>query len=268
MFHDLFYPPAIAPLYTLARATERVRLGPGALNTQTLHPIEIARQTAALDLASRGRAYLGLVTGAWLDRIGIDEKRPLTRLREVVEVVYRYLACDRSGFRGDYFILPPGAGPEFTPLRADVPLMIGTWSPGVSRFAATVAREVKIGGSANPDMVTLMRSWLGPSDVGIVLGAVTVVDEDGDAARACAIAASQMYTEVVGKLDRTLDLGPDDPIPPEKFMLAGTPEEVVAQTAVLLEAGAFRIEFGGPFGVDPEHGLDLLCERVLPLLRE
>ena len=44
----------------LQDATERVRLGPAALNPSTLHPVELAGQAAALDLATSGRAYLGL----------------------------------------------------------------------------------------------------------------------------------------------------------------------------------------------------------------
>ena len=75
VFHDLLFQPAIYPLLLIARATERVRLGPAALNPSTLHPVELAGQAAALDLASGGRAYLGLVAGAWLDRLGLDERR-------------------------------------------------------------------------------------------------------------------------------------------------------------------------------------------------
>jgi len=40
----------------MARVTERVRLGPAALNPFTLHPYEIAGQIAMLDSVSRGRA--------------------------------------------------------------------------------------------------------------------------------------------------------------------------------------------------------------------
>ena len=64
VYHDLLFQPAIYPLLLMAQATERVRLGPAALNPFTLHPVEIAGQIAALDAASGGRAYLGLVRGA------------------------------------------------------------------------------------------------------------------------------------------------------------------------------------------------------------
>lgn len=267
VYHDLFFQPAIVPLVLIAGATERVRLGPAALNVQTLHPVEIAGQIAGLDLVSNGRAFLGLVTGAWLDQLGLEEDRPFTRLREAVEVVRLLLAGDRGGFSGRRFRLEPGTGLNYQPLRPTVPLMIGTWSPRAARFAAGVADEVKIGGTANPDMVRLMRSWLGDADVRIVVGSVTVVDEDGAAARACAEERVRMYLDVVAHRDPTLDLDPGRPVPLEKFVLAGTPEQVAGHAEALLDAGASRIEFGTPQGITTRAGVNLLAERVLPSLR-
>jgi 5,10-methylenetetrahydromethanopterin reductase len=250
----------------MARVTERVRLGPAALNAQTLHPVEIAGQTAALDLASDGRAYVGLVTGSWLEQLGFTGGRPLARLQEAVEVVRRVLAGDTTGFAGECFTLAPGAGLAYEPRRRRVPLLIGTWRPRAAAFAATVADEVKIGGTANPDMVRLMREWLGPDGPRIVVGAVTVVDEDGPAAWARASDEVGMYLDVVGALDPTLELRPGEAPPLEKFVLAGTPRDVAAQAAALVEAGAFRVEFGTPQGRTTEKGVELLCDRVLPAL--
>jgi len=267
VIHDLLFQPAIVPLVLIARETERVRLGPAALNPYTLHPVEIAGQIAALDLACNGRAYLGLVQGAWLERIGLEEGRSLRALQEAIEVVRRLLAGDRSGFRGRRFQLASGAGLRYPPLRRHVPLMIGTWGRRTAAWAGTVAQEVKIGGCANPDMVRLMREWIGNERVGIVVGAVTVVDEDGRAARERARAEAGMYLEVVRDLDPTLELGPGQPAPLDRFTLAGTPEEVAAHARRLFEAGASRVEFGPPQGLTSERGVRLLSERVLPLLR-
>lgn len=251
----------------IAGATERIRIGPAALNPSTLHPVELAGQAAALDLASSGRAYLGLVAGAWLDRLGLDERRPVQRMREAVEIVRRLHAGDRSGFAGELFTLAPGAGLEYALARSRMPLMIGTWKPKMAALAGTTADEVKIGGSANPDMVRLMREWIGTDDVGIVVGAVTVVDEDGDAARTLAAKEVAMYLDVVGGLDSTLELLPGDPVPLDRFVIAGTPEEVAAHAQRLFDAGAKRVEFGTPQGLTTAAGVDLLCDRVLPLLR-
>jgi 5,10-methylenetetrahydromethanopterin reductase len=267
VFHDLLYQPAIYPLLLIAGATERVRIGPAALNPSTLHPVEVAGQAAALDLLSGRRAYLGLVAGAWLDRLGLDETRPLERMREAVEIVRRLHGGDRSGFAGEIFTLAPGAGLEYEPARRRLPLLIGTWKPRMAALAGEVADEVKIGGCANPEMVRLMREWIGNDEVGIVVGAVTVVDEDGDAARTRAAKEVAMYLEVVGGLDPTLGLAPDDPVPLDRFVIAGTPEEVAAHAAKLHDAGAKRVEFGTPQGLTNSLGVKLLCERVLPLLR-
>jgi 5,10-methylenetetrahydromethanopterin reductase len=266
VYHDLLYQPAIAPLLLVARETERIRLGPAALNPFTLHPAEIAGQIAALDLVSSGRAYLGLVRGAWLDRLGLEERRPLTALRDAVEIVRRLLAGDRSGFAGERFSLAAGAGLEYEPYRPKVPLLIGTWAPRTAAFAAEVADELKIGGCANPEMVRLVREWVG-DDVGVVVGAVTVVDEDGDAARARARKEVELYLPVVAHRDRTLELRPGEEPPLERFVLAGTPDEVAAHARRLLEAGATRVEFGTPQGLTTSGGVDLLANRVLPLLR-
>jgi 5,10-methylenetetrahydromethanopterin reductase len=262
VFHDLLFQPAIVPLTLIAQATERVRLGPAALNARTLHPIELAGQAAALDLVSKGRAYLGVTDGAWLDRLGLDRGAPLERMQETAEIVRRLFAGDRSGFAGEHFTLAPGTGFGYPPLRDRIPLSIGTWKPRMAALAGRIANEVKIGGCANPDMVRLMRDWIGNDEVGIVVGAVTVVDDDGDRARAHAQREVEMYLDVVGRNDPTFD----GPPTLERFAFAGTPEEVAAHAHRLYDAGAKRVEFGTPQGLTTAHGVELLCDRVLPLL--
>ncbi len=263
VFHDLLFQPAIVPLTLIALATKRVRLGPAALNARTLHPVELAGQAAALDLVSNGRAYLGLADGAWLDRLGLESDAPLTRMEEAVEIVRRLFACDRSGFTGELFTLAADTGFGYTPLRDRMPLLIGTWKPRMAALAGRIAGEVKIGGCANPDMVRLMREWIGNDDVGIVVGAVSVVDEDGDRARTHAQREVEMYLEVVGGNDPTLD----GPPTLDRFAFAGTPEDVAAHARRLYDAGAKRVEFGTPQGLTTAAGIDLLCDRVLPLLK-
>lgn len=271
----------------MAQVTERVRLGPAALNPYTLHPVEIAGQIAALDAVSAGRAYLGLVQGSWLDALGIETRRPLTAIREAVEVIRRLLAGDEAGFAGEQFSLAPGARLRYEPVRSEVPLLIGTWGTRLAAYAGEVARELKIGGTANPDLVPVMRSRLGSDRVGIVVGAVTVVDEDGAAARELAREEAALYFPIVAGLDPTLEVpaglvaevrGLVDAGQPQaagrlipdhllnRLVMAGTPEEVTLQAAALYEAGAARVEFGTPHGLTPRRGVELLADRVVPEL--
>jgi 5,10-methylenetetrahydromethanopterin reductase len=52
-----------------------------------------------------------------------------------------------------------------------------------------------------------------------------------------------------------------------KFAFAGTPEEILEQAQGLYDAGAKRVEFGTPHGIDSYTGIRLLGERVVPHLR-
>ena len=279
VFSDLMYQPAIVPLMVAAFNTRRIRLGPACLNPFTLHPVEIAGQIAALDLASNGRAYLGLARGAWLEKIGITPAQPVQALREAAEIVRLLLAGDPGGYQGQVYSVAPGTTLEFDVHPSRVPLLLGTWSPKTAALAGEIADEVKIGGTANPAIVRRMRDMItvgtkragrSPSDVGIVAGAVTVVADDGAAARQLARSAVAMYVDVVGRLDPTTEVPSDEPISDDvldRFAMAGTPEQVAERAAGLFAAGTRRVEFGSPHGLTAEEGIRLLGERVLPRLR-
>jgi len=288
VFNDLWFQPALPALLEIAAATRQARVGASCLNPFTLHPVEIAGQTAALDRASDARAFLGLAAGAWLDSLGVDSSRPAAAVREAWEVVRRLLAGDRSGFEGERFRLRPGDGLRYAPVRPEVPLLVGTWSERLAAFAGESASELKVGGSANPDVARVLRERIGNDEVGIVFGAVTVVDEDGGRARALARREVAMYVDVVGALDPTMELDPellsriadrvaagehdaagallgDDLL--ARFAFAGTPADVAAHAEALFDVGAARVDFGTPHGFDERHGVELLCSEVLPRLR-
>jgi 5,10-methylenetetrahydromethanopterin reductase len=287
-FNDLWFQPALPALLEIAAASTRVRIGPSCLNPFTVHPVEIAGQIAALDAVSNGRAFLGLARGTWLEPLGLDQSDPVTAIGETWEIVRRLLAGDGSGFTGRRFSLPQGQQLRFPILREQIPLLIGTWAPRLSAFAGEEAQELKVGGSANPDVVPVIREQIGNPDVRIVLGAVTVVDEDGGRARSIARREVAMYLAVVAELDPTVSLDPelvariralvaegddesagalisDDVL--DRFAFAGSPEQIAAHVEAVFDAGAGRVDFGTPHGMPERHGVELLCAEVLPRLR-
>jgi len=127
-----------------------------------------------------------------------------------------------------------------------------------------------------------------PDAVRVVLGAVTVVDRDGAAARRLARTEVAKYLAVVADLDATVSLpaglaervrelvaaGSDEAagslIPDsvlDLFAFSGTPEHVAELARRVLDAGAGRVDFGGPHGLTDVGGVELLGREVLPLLR-
>jgi 5,10-methylenetetrahydromethanopterin reductase len=284
VFGDLMYHPPIVPLLEMAGVTSRVRLGAACWNPYTLHPYEIAGQVAALDLASAGRAYLGLARGSWLGDIGLSQPRPLSRLREAAGFIRALLAG--TSYSGSLFQLSGSL--RYKPYRPSVPLLIGTWGEQTAALAGQIADEVKIGGTTNPAVVQVMRDRIGSDTVGLVVGAVTVVDENGPAAIAHARTEVAKYIAVVASLDPTVDI-PEDllarvrtllaegdevaagrVIPADVlslFAFAGTPDQVADQAQALITAGVSRIEFGAPHGLASGHGFRLVGSQVLPQCR-
>jgi len=93
----------------LAARTERVEIGAAILNVYSRTPGALAQTAAGLDNVSGGRAILGLgasgpqVVEGWH---GLPYDRPLTRTREVVEVVRMALRRERLEYSGRSVTLP------------------------------------------------------------------------------------------------------------------------------------------------------------------
>lgn len=298
VYGDLPFQPSFGALHIMSQYLTRARLGPACVCPSRLAPIDMASETALLDHLTDGRAYLGIARGAWLERHGIREvKPPVTAIREAVEIVQRLLCGDDSGYQGEVYQLEAGVRLGTPILRADVPILIGTWGAKLAAVAGELADEVKLGGCANPAMIPLMQGWIAEGEekagrahgsVGVVVGAVCVVDLDGRAAKNAVKRDLALYLPVVAGLDKTVHVEPermdriarlvdsgqrneaaalisDDLL--AKFAFAGTPDDIIAQTQALFAAGASRVEFGTPHGLDPQTGIKVLGERVLPALR-
>lgn len=297
VFGDLMMQPPAMVLASMAATTRRIELGVGCYTPWTLHPVEIAGQLAYLDQLSQGRAFMGIVRGAWLDQLHLDTSRSLSAVTDTVAIVRALLSGSGDGHDGTVYQLAPGTKPFYPVLRENIPLMVGTWSPRLSKFAGMHADQVQVGGCANAAMVPIVRKFAEAGEIAagrpvgsvdVVLTAVTVVDEDGDAARARARTEVALPFQVIAGLDRTVEVEPallermetllrahqyeeagrmipDDLL--DKFTFCGTPAEVAEHAAAVYDAGATRIEFDSPFGLTPTKGVELLGTRVLPILR-
>jgi 5,10-methylenetetrahydromethanopterin reductase len=297
VYNDLLFQPAWPALFEIARHTRRVRIGPAAMNPFTCHPLTLAGQVALLDEASGGRAYLGLTRGAWLDFLGLAPARPVAALREAFECVRHLLRGDRRPYRGRVFSLAGGETLRWRVPRSEIPFLLGAWGSKAIRACAPHVDEVKVGGTASPGVV---RAILGeveraashagrpPEAIGVVVGAVSVVDRDGQAARALARQKVALYLPVIARLDPALPVEPEQvrrieaaraagdvvragrEVPDaalRSLAFAGTPDDVAEQALELYQAGARRVEFGTPHGLDEAEGVRLLGEAVLPALR-
>lgn len=95
---------AVVPMAAFAAVTDRIHVGSGVINNWTRNAAVIAATFSTLDDLAPGRILCGI--GAWWEplasKVGVDRKKPLKAMREVVEVVRRLLAMETVTFHGEF----------------------------------------------------------------------------------------------------------------------------------------------------------------------
>ncbi|NOX50900.1 MAG: LLM class F420-dependent oxidoreductase [Gammaproteobacteria bacterium] len=114
---------AIVPLAYLAAKTENIKLGTGILQISARVPAMIAMTAQSLDTVSKGRFILGLgVSGPQVVEglHGAAFAKPLSRLRECVEILRLGLGGEKLAYEGEHYLLPRPGG-EGKPIRLSQP---------------------------------------------------------------------------------------------------------------------------------------------------
>lgn len=192
---------APSPLGYLAAKTERMLLGSAIIQLATRTPMAIARAAITLSNLSEGRFLLGLgpsgpqvIEGLH----GVPFARPLSRMRETVEIVRQATSGDKVSYTGREFQLPlPGgeAKPMRLSMRAehDLPIYLATLSPKMLHLTGEIA-DGWLGTSFVPEGAKeayfdhldagLAASGRPRTDLDICQGAEVAFAEDEDALNA------------------------------------------------------------------------------------
>ena len=128
---------AIVPLAYLAAKTEKIKLGTGILQISSRVPSMMAMTAQSLDTVSKGRFILGLgVSGPQVVEglHGASFAKPLSRLRECVEILRIALAGEKIALDGEHYVLPrPGGDCKAIrlsqPPRPELPIYLATLGP-------------------------------------------------------------------------------------------------------------------------------------------
>jgi len=95
---------AIVPMAAYAAVTERLKIRPWGTNNWTRNIGLLAATFLTLDDLAPNRVICGI--GAWWDplarNVGIERRKPLTAMRETVEVLRRLLKMERVTFHGEF----------------------------------------------------------------------------------------------------------------------------------------------------------------------
>lgn len=153
---EKFYRDPWVVLSSVARETDRVRLGTGVTEPYSRHPALIAMAAATLAEVAPGRVTLGIGAGGpGFPPMGVVRHRPTRAIPEAVEIIRRLLAGERVDFEGDVLSFrggslnfEPEALPIYVAARGEKVLGIaGSVADGVimAPFASVAAVELAAG---------------------------------------------------------------------------------------------------------------------------
>ncbi len=137
---------AIVPMAAYAAVTERIKVGSGVINNWTRNIGLLAATFLTLDDLAPNRVICGI--GAWWDplarNVGIERRKPLTAMRETVEVLRRLLNMERVTFHGEFHNVD---GIELDVVHGrreprNVPIMIGATGDMMMELTGEIADGV------------------------------------------------------------------------------------------------------------------------------
>jgi 5,10-methylenetetrahydromethanopterin reductase len=145
---------AIVPMAAFAAVTDRIKVGSGVVNNWTRNAGVLAATFSTLDDLAPGRILCGI--GAWWEplatKVGVDRRKPLKAMREIVEVVRRLLAMETVTFHGEFIHV---TDVEIDIVHGDrspknVPIYIGATGDQMLELAGEIADGVLLNYLVSP----------------------------------------------------------------------------------------------------------------------
>ena len=137
---------ALTPLAFLAARTRRIELGTGIMQVCARTPASTAMAALSMQTVSGGRFLLGLGNSGPQVVEGLHGQafeRPLTRMRETVEIVRMASRGEKLAFQGERVVLPrPGGQGKALRLAhepAEVPIYLATLAPRALEMTGAIA---------------------------------------------------------------------------------------------------------------------------------
>ncbi|HEX6263029.1 MAG TPA: LLM class flavin-dependent oxidoreductase [Actinomycetota bacterium] len=288
---------ATVPMAAFAAVTDRIKVGSGVVNSWTRNVGLLAATFATLDELAPGRIMLGI--GAWWEplasKVGVRRRKPLTAMREVVEVTRRLLAMERVTFHGEFVevedieidIVHGDRSPK------DVPIYIGATGMRMMELAGEIADGVLLNYLVSPEYD---RAAMGALAAGAERAGRSVEDVDRPQLVVCSLdedreaaldRARELVTQYLGQqphimkasgvdqslldeiaevltwpagpeeIENAMRLVPDDVV--QMITASGTAEECRAKVREYVEAGC-TCPVLYPLGDDVRAMLDAFAE--------
>ena len=247
---------ATVPMAAFAASTDTIKVGSGVLDMWTRNPARLAATFSTLDDLAPGRILCGL--GAWWDplasKVGVDRRRPLGAMREVVTVVRALLADENVTFDGDYVHLEDvELDYVHQPRRPkDVPIYIGATGMKMMALTGEIADGVVLNYLVSPDY---NRRAMDALAEGAARAGRTVDDLDRPQLVVCSLAEDRAEALDAARLLVTQYLGQQ----PHIMAASGVPDSLLDQVNAVLTWPATLEQVEAASKLVPDEIVQMLC---------
>jgi len=247
---------ATVPMAAFAASTDTIKVGSGVLDMWTRNPARLAATFSTLDDLAPGRILCGL--GAWWDplasKVGVDRRRPLGAMREVVTVVRALLADENVTFDGDYVHLEDvELDYVHQPRRPkDVPIYIGATGMKMMALTGEIADGVVLNYLVSPDY---NRRAMDALAEGAARAGRTVDDLDRPQLVVCSLAEDRAEALDAARLLVTQYLGQQ----PHIMAASGVPDSLLDEVNAVLTWPATMEQVEAASKLVPDDIVQMLC---------
>ncbi|HAQ05073.1 MAG: LLM class flavin-dependent oxidoreductase [Acidimicrobiales bacterium] len=252
---------AVVPMAAFAAKTETIKIGSGVVDCWTRNPARLASTFSTLDDLAPGRIILGI--GAWWDplasKVGIERKRPLKVMREVVTTVRALLADETVSFSGD-FVQLDGVELDYVYQERrpkEVPIYIGATGMKMMELTGEIADGVVLNYLVSPEYNKRAMEHL---EIGASKAGRSIDEIDRPQLVVCSLAEDRKEALDGARLMVTQYLGQQ----PHIMKASGVPEDLLDEIGQVLTWPATHEQVEAASKLVPDEVVQMICAAGTP----
>ncbi len=252
---------AVVPMAAFATCTDTLKIGSGVVDCWTRNPARLASTFSTLDDLAPGRMILGI--GAWWEplasKVGVQRRRPLTAMREVVEACRLLLADETVTYDGEFVHLD-GVELDYVYQERrpkEVPIYIGATGDKMLELTGEIADGVVLNYLVSPEYnrKAVDRLADGAARVGR-----SVDDLDRPQLVVCSVAETRVEALDGARLMVTQYLGQQ----PHIMKASGVPESLLEEIGRVLTWPATHEQVVAASKLVPDDVVQMICAAGTP----
>jgi 5,10-methylenetetrahydromethanopterin reductase len=274
--------------------TNKITFGTGVTNPWMVNPVITAQAIATLNELAPGRVVLGIGAGdkTTLEAVGVEMGKPLTAVKEAIEIFRKLINGENVAFQGEVF---KTAGARFNfKVQGKIPVYIGAQGPKMLEMAGRTGEGVLINASHPIDVEYAVKcasegiQQANKTPGSVDIAAYTSFSVNKELKKAVKAATPVVAFIVAGSpppvLERHgIDLAKADElrtalkkndfgkafssVTPEMinaFSVCGTPDMCIERIAELQKIGISQFVVGSPIGTNVKKAMGLISSEVIP----